>query len=1676
MNESFCPKKTSWTKKIIVGGMLLAFFFNSLTPAGAQMLPVPGSLVGLTPGFKPPVLLGMKVHPENPLLFDFIVDQGQTQLSPDGLKSETAKLVKYFLAALTIPDKQIWVNLSPYEKDRIIPGALEETELGRDMLTQDYMLKQITASLLYPENEIGKQFWKRIYEEAAKKLGTTDISVNTFNKVWIVPDLARIYTNSKSKDEEKSCFILKSHLKVMLEEDYLAREHNTDTPQAQSVLNEETKSMLRKIILPEIEHEINEGKNFANLRQIYHSMILAAWFKKTLKESLLGHVYIDQNKVLGIDLADKKIREEIYNQYIAAFKKGVFNYIKEDYDAATQQNIPRKYFSGGLIGVDPNILSEGSFGDLEALVHDKSSSSLTELATKFKMLAVNLGILNRTDKENVGEETARGLQGNGDQSLQQMAANILAGDSMLLVAKNYSTSMPPADVVNSGINNLTDRLSRYISTRAGRSQLRKTYGQEFLLYLQEKKKRYSNILGRVIAGDAVAINAADFRLGFYSHEPGVRQALLRQMNEQDFEKTFSSGTFVLSYEAININKEKESILEEYLFYALLASRSMSYSYEFARQLFPESYSPSENAEEVSQLKTEMEALRQTLIQQQSHFAVFDHFPFAEIDPQQLDRIDQKTLRQRIERSEDTAFEESVQLFVTQRFSSIDVLVRAIQRADKNHTKKMEIISKYAGNLISLALSKSNFPRKSNFSSGALAILQAAAQSGNTQALDFFVLYHIKFGEASYINQCFFRDEERVLNAFVAHRTELLDGVLHDVQRSRARAVDALERLARKKLALDILGPAALATNDSKLNRLFADLLENGVLALEFFSEHLSDIVGLAKNNQDRDRAEQMMIWIKSAANNKNAGPAQRTAIEALGEIALTVDNDTVARDFERFLTSHDPTAVLFFTEHTDDIVRLAKDTTNFNRSFRMVSWVESMLENHEESAVRAAVQIGRSGLLDNLTHRVITDDFQIIGALRGQVNAITAIANQNKLDFWTRASVFQLLVALAANNISEANEYIIKAIEENKTFGPIEALAHAPIEKQDFTTRTIHYLDDLLQRDAIDIPTEKSGLRMKGMRFAYAIWVLGLYANQGVLSAQQIIERHIPDMEYLIVQPDFSHFDLANIFTALGNIAVQSAEAKEMIDAYYARRGAQDVLPPNRQGLTKVAVIIIDNFNEDGKESHGLKVEDSLKEAMGRQAEIPIFRISSKGDERNIRIQEELQTLVSNHPDTVFIVNLSLKSQSNTSAEKINGILNFEMVRELGTRGVVFTIAASNEAGANYFTFPDLDNIVVVGAVVRSEKGWQKAPYSNLGPDVTLSAAGTTGDSQGTSFSAPRINGLLARILNDEPELSIPAAIQRLKDFAKPIDDPAFALGYLGAGAVDVEEILAQKNDRPRPASAEIRRLIQNPDDLVKALRTNIITTQDILDLPSSSPYSLNNPIYIIAKHNIKDPIITPIIIAGLKSENEDIRHACINHVWVYAEPEAIPLLVQIAKTERYFNYNPATKIVDQEISNPALIPVLTAGLTSSAQDTIVKKALWAYTDPDFKAELTKIAGQNTYTYSNPVYIISRNKDTLNLQELAPVLAAGELNLNSNVQALAAALMPPDAQHPSPNNTKGGIDFDLASIDLQEEGPQENIFLSSGAVNIPNFTGLMIKNIIIKDAALSDFDKVFLAP
>ena len=75
-------------RKIIAWITLTAFLFTSVpgvraqpvSPAilagGSAVLPVPGTMVNLSPAFHPQLLKGIKIYPKDPFRLDFILDRG----------------------------------------------------------------------------------------------------------------------------------------------------------------------------------------------------------------------------------------------------------------------------------------------------------------------------------------------------------------------------------------------------------------------------------------------------------------------------------------------------------------------------------------------------------------------------------------------------------------------------------------------------------------------------------------------------------------------------------------------------------------------------------------------------------------------------------------------------------------------------------------------------------------------------------------------------------------------------------------------------------------------------------------------------------------------------------------------------------------------------------------------------------------------------------------------------------------------------------------------------------------------------------------------------------------------------------------------------------------------------------------------------------------------------------------------------------------------------------------------------------------------------------------------------------------------------------------------------------------------------------------------------------------
>ena len=218
--------------------------------------------------------------------FKLLLDKGSPQSHFKPASQQVAQeLLKYFFIGLTLPNSSFWVNLRPDAPDNIIDADLAKTDVGKILLEADLQLKKDTASFTSPQTPEGKAHWDKLYQKAGELYGTTNITIPTLTRPWIVPDEIII------REAPDNAYIYKATLKVMLEEDYLKNSppsqpnyqpltsnYNFSDPRLKE-LNQYSTQLIKELIIPKLTREINSSKRYAPLRQVYYSLILAQHFK-----------------------------------------------------------------------------------------------------------------------------------------------------------------------------------------------------------------------------------------------------------------------------------------------------------------------------------------------------------------------------------------------------------------------------------------------------------------------------------------------------------------------------------------------------------------------------------------------------------------------------------------------------------------------------------------------------------------------------------------------------------------------------------------------------------------------------------------------------------------------------------------------------------------------------------------------------------------------------------------------------------------------------------------------------------------------------------------------------------------------------------------------------------------------------------------------------------------------------------------------------------------------------------------------------------------------------------------------------------------------------------------------------------------------------------------------------
>jgi len=257
-----------------------------------------------------------------------------------------------FFIALTVPDKMFWVNLNPWEPKRLIGEGLEKTDVGKVMLDADLQMKRDISNYGNPcAGPLGEHYWAQL-EEKRKELAASLVAKHPgeltnpeiifflpVTRHWIVPDRVEYM---ESGDQ---VYIVNSSLSIKSEE---VDEHSGYKIKDldSSSFSETTKADLqaaaiefskynRKIdeqdILPLEINDVNTAPRFADLRNVYHSIALAQWYKNKYRNSAgMYSAYLDTSNLSGLTSLSAWTPENIWEGYRTSFEKGEYTCEKKE--------------------------------------------------------------------------------------------------------------------------------------------------------------------------------------------------------------------------------------------------------------------------------------------------------------------------------------------------------------------------------------------------------------------------------------------------------------------------------------------------------------------------------------------------------------------------------------------------------------------------------------------------------------------------------------------------------------------------------------------------------------------------------------------------------------------------------------------------------------------------------------------------------------------------------------------------------------------------------------------------------------------------------------------------------------------------------------------------------------------------------------------------------------------------------------------------------------------------------------------------------------------------------------------------------------------------------------------------------------------------------------------------
>ncbi len=221
-----------------------------------------------------------------------------------------------------------------------------------------------------------------------------------------------------------------------------------------------------------------------------------------------------------------------------------------------------------------------------------------------------------------------------------------------------------------------------------------------------------------------------------------------------------------------------------------------------------------------------------------------------------------------------------------------------------------------------------------------------------------------------------------------------------------------------------------------------------------------------------------------------------------------------------------------------------------------------------------------------------------------------------------------------------------------------------------------------------------------------------------------------------------------------------------------------------------------------GKSVHGTAVAELIARQKLRVDAANVFSSDVTGQDAATTdaIVAAIDWLVSKG---VPVINMSIEGPDNAALR--------EAVRRAESKGVAIVAAAGNDGPAAPPVYPAaLPGVVAVTAIDSHDQVYR---YANRGAYISFAALGVDVDtalppksvqrSSGTSFAAPVVSGLLARLSEGHAPFDMGAALDTLKKSARHLGEPG-RNAVFGYGALDMSVPIKRMAARPQSGAVAL--------------------------------------------------------------------------------------------------------------------------------------------------------------------------------------------------------------------------------------------------------------------------------